>query len=152
MFGWQGSKLACSLPHYRKRNTDLQRGDGTFEKSIEALRRLKPQEVRALLFAARGEFERAERHVTLAREHRVVQESAMTEIFVTYGSAHLALVRSDPQTAVTLLRLLSLFAAAPIPLKVLDPDAIAQTYLHLHRQHRSAWTWEVELRPWVERF
>ena len=34
----------------------------------------------------------------------------------------------------------------------LDPDAIAQTYLHVHRQHRSAWTWEVELRPWVERF
>ena len=34
----------------------------------------------------------------------------------------------------------------------LDPDAIAQTYLHVHRQHRSTWTWEVELRPWVERF
>ena len=34
----------------------------------------------------------------------------------------------------------------------LDPDAIAQTYLHVHRQHRSAWTWEVELRPWVENF
>ena len=35
---------------------------------------------------------------------------------------------------------------------MLDPDAIAQTYLHIHRQHRSAWTWEVELRPWVETF
>ena len=34
----------------------------------------------------------------------------------------------------------------------LDPDAIAQTYLDVHRQHRSAWTWEVELRPWVETF
>jgi len=34
----------------------------------------------------------------------------------------------------------------------LDPDAIAQSYLHVHRQHRSAWTWEVELRPWVEHF
>ena len=34
----------------------------------------------------------------------------------------------------------------------LDPDAIARTYLTVHRQHRSAWTWEVELRPWVERF
>ncbi len=34
----------------------------------------------------------------------------------------------------------------------LDPAAIAQTYLHVARQHRSAWTWEVELRPWVERF
>lgn len=35
---------------------------------------------------------------------------------------------------------------------LLDPDAIAQTYLDIHRQHRSAWTWEVELRPWVEKF
>ncbi len=34
----------------------------------------------------------------------------------------------------------------------LDPEAIAQTYLQLHRQHRSAWTWEVEVRPWVEKF
>ena len=34
----------------------------------------------------------------------------------------------------------------------LEPDAIAETYLHIHRQHRSAWTWEVELRPWVENF
>ena len=35
---------------------------------------------------------------------------------------------------------------------LLLPDAIAETYLHVHRQHRSAWTWEVELRPWVENF
>jgi NAD(P)-dependent dehydrogenase (short-subunit alcohol dehydrogenase family) len=35
---------------------------------------------------------------------------------------------------------------------LLEPDAIAETYLHVHRQHRSAWTWEVELRPWVENF
>ena len=35
---------------------------------------------------------------------------------------------------------------------LLDPDAIAQTYLHLIAQPRSAWAWEVELRPWVERF
>ncbi len=34
----------------------------------------------------------------------------------------------------------------------LDPDAIADTYLHIHRQHRSAWTWEIEVRPWVETF
>jgi NAD(P)-dependent dehydrogenase (short-subunit alcohol dehydrogenase family) len=38
------------------------------------------------------------------------------------------------------------------PDRWLDPDAIAREYLHVHRQHRSAWTWEVELRPWVERF
>jgi len=35
---------------------------------------------------------------------------------------------------------------------MLLPDEIARNYLHVHRQHRSAWTWEVELRPWVERF
>ncbi|MBB6255034.1 SDR family NAD(P)-dependent oxidoreductase [Nitrospirillum iridis] len=34
----------------------------------------------------------------------------------------------------------------------LDPDAIAREYWHVHTQHRSAWTWEVELRPWVEKF
>ena len=35
---------------------------------------------------------------------------------------------------------------------MLLPDEIAKNYLHVYRQHRSAWTWEVELRPWVERF
>jgi radical SAM/Cys-rich protein len=39
-FAQRGVEIVCSLPHYRKRNTDLQRGDGTFEKSIEALRHL----------------------------------------------------------------------------------------------------------------
>ena len=34
----------------------------------------------------------------------------------------------------------------------LDPDAIAESYFQTHAQHRSAWTWEVELRPWVERY
>jgi len=31
-----------------------------------------------------------------------------------------------------------------------DPAYIAETYLHLHRQHRSTWTYEVVLRPWLE--
>jgi NAD(P)-dependent dehydrogenase (short-subunit alcohol dehydrogenase family) len=34
----------------------------------------------------------------------------------------------------------------------LDPDEIARNYLHVYRQKRSAWTWELELRPWAERF
>jgi short-subunit dehydrogenase len=38
------------------------------------------------------------------------------------------------------------------PASLLDPDAIAATYLHLIRQPRSAWSWEIEVRPWVERF
>ena len=33
-----------------------------------------------------------------------------------------------------------------------NPDAIAASYLNVLRQPRSAWTWEIELRPWVERF
>ncbi len=34
----------------------------------------------------------------------------------------------------------------------LDPDAIAANYVHLLAQPRSAWSWEIEVRPWVERF
>jgi NAD(P)-dependent dehydrogenase (short-subunit alcohol dehydrogenase family) len=41
---------------------------------------------------------------------------------------------------------------ADAPDSLLDPDAIAATYLHVIRQPRSAWTAEVELRPWVEKF
>ena len=36
--------------------------------------------------------------------------------------------------------------------RMLDPSAIAEAYLQFHNQHRSAWAWEVELRPWVETF
>jgi hypothetical protein len=35
---------------------------------------------------------------------------------------------------------------------MLDPDAIAEAYWQVIRQNRSAWSGEVELRPWVERF
>ena len=42
--------------------------------------------------------------------------------------------------------------AADRPDSMLDPDAIAQTYVDVLRQPRSAWSLEVELRPWVERF
>jgi len=38
------------------------------------------------------------------------------------------------------------------PDSTLNPDDIAATYWHVANQPRSAWTWEVELRPWVERF
>jgi len=38
------------------------------------------------------------------------------------------------------------------PDSMLDPDAIAQSYLSLVQQHRSAWSNELEVRPWVERF
>jgi NAD(P)-dependent dehydrogenase (short-subunit alcohol dehydrogenase family) len=35
---------------------------------------------------------------------------------------------------------------------LLLPDEIAKTYLFAHRQHRTVWTWEFEVRPWVEKF
>lgn len=43
-------------------------------------------------------------------------------------------------------------APADKPESLLDPDAIAASYLHLLKQPRSTWTWEMELRPWVETF
>jgi NAD(P)-dependent dehydrogenase (short-subunit alcohol dehydrogenase family) len=42
--------------------------------------------------------------------------------------------------------------ASDAPDSMLDPDAIAQNYLNVLKQDRSAWTWEMELRPWVEKF
>lgn len=38
------------------------------------------------------------------------------------------------------------------PDALLDPDAIAANYWHLHCQHPSTWTQELDLRPWVEPF
>ena len=47
-------------------------------------------------------------------------------------------------------------AARPVPAdtpdSLLDPGAIAETYWAVLQQHRSAWSWEVEVRPWVEKF
>ena len=38
------------------------------------------------------------------------------------------------------------------PDSLLDPGAIAENYLHLLRQPCNAWSWEIEVRPWVEKF
>jgi len=38
------------------------------------------------------------------------------------------------------------------PDSMLDPDAIASSYWNVLQQPKSAWTWELELRPWVEKF
>ena len=35
---------------------------------------------------------------------------------------------------------------------LLDPDEIAKTYLNFYKQNKSAWSWEIEIRPWVEIF
>jgi NADP-dependent 3-hydroxy acid dehydrogenase YdfG len=42
--------------------------------------------------------------------------------------------------------------AGHAPDSLLDPDAIAEAYWQLVMQPRSAWAWEIELRPWVETF
>jgi NAD(P)-dependent dehydrogenase (short-subunit alcohol dehydrogenase family) len=42
--------------------------------------------------------------------------------------------------------------AGDTPDSLLDPAAIAQTYMAVLKQPRSAWSLEVELRPWMERF
>jgi NAD(P)-dependent dehydrogenase (short-subunit alcohol dehydrogenase family) len=42
--------------------------------------------------------------------------------------------------------------SADQPDSLLDPDAIALSYWNVLQQPRSAWSWEVELRPWVEKF
>ncbi|MSP67791.1 MAG: SDR family NAD(P)-dependent oxidoreductase [Alphaproteobacteria bacterium] len=38
------------------------------------------------------------------------------------------------------------------PDALLTPESMAETYLMLHRQPRDAWTFQLELRPWVEKF
>src|SRR5215510_11924005 len=43
-------------------------------------------------------------------------------------------------------------AGSTIDDNMADPDCIAETYLQLHRQHRSTWAFEVVLRPWVEKW
>jgi radical SAM/Cys-rich protein len=80
----RGVEVVCSLPHFRRRNTDAQRGDGTFERSLKALRLLNehgyghgdPKRVLTLvtnpagayLPAGQGSMER-EWKEALAREH-----------------------------------------------------------------------------------
>lgn len=38
------------------------------------------------------------------------------------------------------------------PARCLDPNDIAESYFRIARQPKSAWTWELELRPWSENF
>jgi radical SAM/Cys-rich protein len=62
--GERGVEIVASLPHYRRRNTDAQRGDGAFEKSIAALQLLNecgygkgdPRRVLSLMMNPAGAF------------------------------------------------------------------------------------------------
>ncbi|MGW6904572.1 ATP-binding protein [Streptomyces sp. NPDC054940] len=85
----------------------------------------------ALPLAARGDYDGAARHLRIARGNPVVQESAMLEVFVTYGHAFLAFVRGDHTAAVEQLRLLLVheeldFTAEPalVPWRDLLVDAL----------------------------
>lgn len=42
--------------------------------------------------------------------------------------------------------------SADRPDSMLDPDAIALSYWNVLQQPRSAWSWELEVRPWIEKF
>lgn len=85
-FAARGVEVVCSLPHFALRNTDAQRGDGTFRKSIDALKRLNaagygqgdPDRVLTLMSNPAGAFISGDQSVmerewkrALARNHGV---------------------------------------------------------------------------------
>jgi NAD(P)-dependent dehydrogenase (short-subunit alcohol dehydrogenase family) len=122
---------------------------GGFLIAQEAARRMLPNEKGAILFTgasasvkgypesapfAMGKFALRGLAQSLARE--LAPKGIHVAHFVIDGGIRSA-TRLDPPER---------------PDSLLDPDAIAQNYLHVLTQPRSAWTWEIELRPWVERF
>jgi len=122
---------------------------GGFLVAQEAARRMLPQRNGAILFTgasasvkgyaqsapfAMGKFALRGLAQSMARE--LAPQGIHVGHFVIDGG-----IRSDRRAE-----------AADRPDSLLDPDAIAETYLHVLQQPRSTWTWEVELRPWVEKF
>lgn len=83
----RGVEVVCSLPHHRMRNTDAQRGDGTFERSLEALRRLNaagygqgdPRRVLTLVSNPAGAF--------LAGDQRAMQQEWRESLARHHGVA-----------------------------------------------------------------
>ena len=122
---------------------------GGFLVAQQAARRMLPKEQGAILFTgasasvkgyaqsvpfAMGKFALRGLAQALARE--LSPRGIHVAHFVIDGG-----IRSDRRPA-----------APDKPDALLDPDAIAETYLHVLQQPRSAWTSEIELRPWVESF
>jgi NAD(P)-dependent dehydrogenase (short-subunit alcohol dehydrogenase family) len=122
---------------------------GGFLVAQQAVRRMLPKRKGALLFTgasasvkgyaqsapfAMGKFALRGLAESLARE--LAPQGIHVAHFVIDGA-----IRNPGRTE-----------AAGKPDSMLDPAAVAETYLHVLRQPRSAWTWEIELRPWVERF
>lgn len=83
---------------------------------------------------AMGKFALRGMAQSLARE--LAPQGVHVAHFVIDGGVRSA-IRSDPQDR---------------PDSTLDPDGVAQSYLAVLAQPRNAWSWEVELRPWVETF
>lgn len=122
---------------------------GAFLVAREAARRMLPKRHGAILFTgasasvkgyaqsapfAMGKFALRGLAQSLARE--LSPQGIHVAHFVIDGGIRGASHAGDPSK----------------PDALLDPDAIAGSYLDILRQPRSAWTWEIELRPWVERF
>jgi NAD(P)-dependent dehydrogenase (short-subunit alcohol dehydrogenase family) len=122
---------------------------GGFLVAQEAVRRMLPQGRGALLFTgasasvkgyaqsapfAMGKFALRGLAQSLARE---LSPRGIHVAHVVIDGGIRSARRPDPPEATD---------------STLDPDAIARTYLDLLQQERSAWAWEIELRPWVEKF
>src|SRR5262245_26739298 len=122
---------------------------GGFLVAQEAVRRMLPRQHGAVLFTgasasvkgyaqsapfAMGKFALRGLAQSMARE--LSPQGIHVAHFVIDGG-----IRSDRRPE-----------SAERPDSMLDPNAIAASYLPVLQQQRSAWTWEVELRPWVEKF
>jgi NAD(P)-dependent dehydrogenase (short-subunit alcohol dehydrogenase family) len=122
---------------------------GGFLVAQQAVRRMLPNHHGAILFTgasasvkgysqsapfAMGKFALRGLAQSMARE--LSPQGIHIAHFVIDGGIRSA-VRSEP---------------ADRPDSMLDPDAIALSYWNVLQQPRSAWSWELELRPWVEKF
>jgi NAD(P)-dependent dehydrogenase (short-subunit alcohol dehydrogenase family) len=146
---------------YRTRGPFVELDSGEVEKSIRvtayaaflvaqaAAKRMQPQGRGAIFFTgasasikgyaqsapfAMGKFALRGLAQSMARE--LAPQGIHVAHFVIDGG-----IRSERRTV-----------PADKPDSMLDPDAIAQSYLDVLQQPRSAWTQELELRPWVEKF
>ena len=124
---------------------------GGFLVGQEAARRMLPRGAGTIIFTgATAALRGSAGFATLAVPKfglRALAQSMARELGPK--GIHVAHVVIDGQIASERYRQL---AAQRGPDALLAPDAIAETYYQLHRQPRSAWTLELDLRPWVEKF